>query len=255
MVAVPHYEAQLREFSKSHFCSQCTAGIILARLSQVYSQLSHSLDAFLFPFPNKKASEFLDMHMTTHQMTRFMTRFIALKQLTTSDETMVISYFDQSKGIKKTPLLITPEFPRAALSLHLLRSTSWTGSVWQKLHRYKTSPLVWLLGTNTQQSGMFKIWQLPMPGWIACHHMGCLSTNITMPSLPQSSYLPPILNFQPNSRIRSFLTRAFQSMLLEGAYYPRALVLPQYLHKSITNNINIEVPCPDSNQPFLQHAS
>lgn len=44
-------------------------------------------------------------------------------------------------------------------------------------------------------------------------------------------------------------------MLLEGAYYPRALVLPQYLHKSITYNINIEVPFPDSNQPFLQHAS
>lgn len=158
-------------------------------------------------------------------MTSFTTCFIALKQLTTSDETMAISYFDQSKGIKKLPLLITPEFPRAALSLHLLRSTSWTGSVWQKLHKYKTSPLVWLLGTNTQQCSMFKIWELPMPGWIACHHMGCLSTNVTMSSLPWLSYLPPILNFQPNSKISSFLTRASQYMLLEGAYYPR--VLPQ----------------------------
>lgn len=42
-------------------------------------------------------------------------------------------------------------------------------------------------------------------------------------------------------------------MLLEGAFFPRALVLPQYLHKFITNNINIEVPFSDSNQPFLQH--
>lgn len=29
-----------------------------------------------------------------------MTHFVALKQLATSDETTVISYFDQSKGIK-----------------------------------------------------------------------------------------------------------------------------------------------------------
>lgn len=42
-------------------------------------------------------------------------------------------------------------------------------------------------------------------------------------------------------------------MLLEGAYCPRATVLPHYLHRPVTNNINMEVSFSESKQSFLQH--